>query len=776
MKQLILSTLSITVLSFNIAMAQPEAAFEMDSDTICLEETVVFTDLSTCNGCNIVGWVYDLGDGQQSNVQNPSNQYWAPGMYTIQLIVEDDNGVTDTAWQNLVVRTCEIEIGSYGDPCCPFLYGPSGFAVYSWSNGATTQVIQACAGGIYELLVIDAWGYELSDTIDVGIGAPDIVIDTVIGINCLQNNVGSISTTVQGGAPPYSYWLNEVPISASGLDSITYAGWNVVVILDQNGCGDTLFVEVGSTSNLYISTNSIQANCSDNGSASVIAQGQNPPYTYLWNDPNAQTSSTATSLGEGHYQVIVEDVIGCQALGSAYVGYNCYNFVIGRVYYDEDQNCVFDGNDYGIPNQMVWSNTSNGSFYSVTDSDGYYELHTPELDNEVSVVNSSITVMCPPTQVHNVQFNSLGDTATSIDFGLYTDSTYFDLDIHPGWTSATPGFDKNYWILFGHEGFQPRDVTVRFVYDPALTYLYNTQGGIHDAPNHTIEWFYPNYLPQGWDWADRPRAYFNVPASMEITDSLCSYFEILPISGDMDPSNNTLDICEPVTGSRDPNAKSVIPAGQGPEGFILPEDTTLFYTIHFQNNGNDTAFTVVVIDTLSQYLNVASIVPGAASHPYTFDLSGQGVLTFRFDEILLPDSTTNEPESHGYFNFTINLKPNLPLGTVIENTVGIYFDFNEPIITNTTVNTIHDPMSVTEFTDDLPLELYPNPTDNIVTVVSPIPLSQAWLTDIAGKRIMPLQPNGTQWQANLSALPAGIYLIEAFTQEGTRAVKKVVRE
>ncbi len=76
----------------------------------------------------------------------------------------------------------------------------------------------------------------------------------------------------------------------------------------------------------------------------------------------------------------------------------------------------------------------------------------------------------------------------------------------------------------------------------------------------------------------------------------------------------------------------------------------------------------------------------------------------------------------------------------------------------------------------LEFEIYPNPTTSIITVQTDIPLSQAWLTDLAGRRLMPLQPNSNQWQADLSQLPSGMYLIDVLTQEGRRGVRKVVRE
>ena len=74
------------------------------------------------------------------------------------------------------------------------------------------------------------------------------------------------------------------------------------------------------------------------------------------------------------------------------------------------------------------------------------------------------------------------------------------------------------------------------------------------------------------------------------------------------------------------------------------------------------------------------------------------------------------------------------------------------------------------------ISLYPNPTTSTITLQTETPLNQAWLTDLTGRRLMPLLPNVTQWKADLSALPHGMYLVEVFTEEGKRGVRKVVRE
>jgi len=147
--------------------------------------------------------------------------------------------------------------------------------------------------------------------------------------------------------------------------------------------------------------------------------------------------------------------------------------------------------------------------------------------------------------------------------------------------------------------------------------------------------------------------------------------------------------CQENIGSFDPNDKTGYPKGLAPNNFI-DTSTTLNYKIRFQNTGTDTAFTVVIRDTLSQFLNPASIKMGAGSHLYTWEISGSNTLQIIFENIMLPDSNINEVASHGFVKFKIDQQPNIPPGTSIENSAAIFFDFNEPIITNTTHHMIEE--------------------------------------------------------------------------------------
>ena len=125
------------------------------------------------------------------------------------------------------------------------------------------------------------------------------------------------------------------------------------------------------------------------------------------------------------------------------------------------------------------------------------------------------------------------------------------------------------------------------------------------------------------------------------------------------------------------NEKLASPKGIGILNYIQPA-TDIEYQIHFQNTGEDTISTVVIQDTLSHWLDLTSIRPGAGSHPYELEMSNTGVLQFTFKQIELPDSTSNEVASHGFIKFRISQLPDVPVDSQIINRSCVTFDFDQP--------------------------------------------------------------------------------------------------
>lgn len=230
--------------------------------------------------------------------------------------------------------------------------------------------------------------------------------------------------------------------------------------------------------------------------------------------------------------------------------------------------------------------------------------------------------------------------------------------------------------------------------------------------------------------------------------------------------------CSTNIGAFDPNDKQGIPLGYGPQHFIRP-GTEIEYMIRFQNTGTDTAFNIVILDTLSASLDPRTIQVGSSSHSYRWDIFGAGVLRFKFENIQLPDSNVNEAASHGFVKFSIKPKADTPLGTAVRNTGAIYFDFNAPVITNTTDHIIAENFVVTAswqpVSPVLQLEVAPNPFDvetrfEIKGLTNPAPL-ELRVYDLQGRVMRTINVSGPVFTLKKQDLKAGTYLFR-IEQEG----------
>ena len=223
--------------------------------------------------------------------------------------------------------------------------------------------------------------------------------------------------------------------------------------------------------------------------------------------------------------------------------------------------------------------------------------------------------------------------------------------------------------------------------------------------------------------------------------------------------------CDRIIASLDPNDKRAFPQGYDPQ-HIIEQNTPIEYIIRFQNTGTDTAFRVVVIDTLSPFLDLTTVRPGSSSHPFTYMPSANSALVFTFDPIALPDSTTNEPESHGFIQFWVNQYPNVQKGSVIENIAHIYFDVNAPVSTNKTIHRIDDIIGF----EEIPIL----EQRNSLLIASPNPMHEhtkiTWegeqlhrpaiqIRDALGILMYEVPMIGKELELNQLVLPSGLYTL-----------------
>lgn len=252
----------------------------------------------------------------------------------------------------------------------------------------------------------------------------------------------------------------------------------------------------------------------------------------------------------------------------------------------------------------------------------------------------------------------------------------------------------------------------------------------------------------------------------------------------MDDENVDIEIdCMEIRDSYDPNYKSVSPQGITENNYILP-NTMLDYVIHFQNTGSDTAYTVVIIDTLSEHLNISTIEWGISSHPYTVDVSGQNkpILSFTFTNINLPDSTIDEANSNGFVKFKISPYDTLVNGTEIENIADIYFDFNLPIRTNPAHVNIFDTLLMTSYNEvsiknglDF-FKVMPNPFDEYFLIVFKNHSTyEIKVSDILGNTILTSTYTGLRKTISTSELKNGVYILQVKSDDGIQ-IEKLIKK
>ncbi len=566
------------------------------------------------------------------------------------------------------------------------LYVVNGTAPYTflWSNGETTSAIDSLPWGNYTVTVSDqnlCQGFSNIAVYDSNLISVSSVVQS---ISCGTH--GNISVNASGGVLPYTYLWNTGD-TTSFLQNVSMGNYTIT-ISDAGTC--TLVTPINAQFYFYTFINETQPNCSSNGELSSVPFGGVPPFTYLWS--NGGTDSTITNLSAGTYFVTVTDSAGCETIGYSILPSSCVNVIEGNIFHDLNGNCIQDSGEVAVPNITVTASGSGGNFYGYSDFSGNYHIEVP-FSGSYFLSGYSYGIVCGSLSVCNsptIVFPSVGDSSLNNTISYQTGSMNYDLLMHPGWHTANPGFDKEYWILYYNDApvaFSDT-ATVVFHYDSNLIYFDSIAPfPIHDAVAHTLTWQFTNVPNPVWSWNDRLHAFFHVPASLPVTYQLQSYFDIYPLTGDCNNSNNHLQYSESVLGSLDPNEKEVSPAG-----FIFSSDSILTYTIHFQNTGTDTTHFVIVKDTLSSYLNPATVENIASSDPYSsFNISGTGVLTWIFNPLFLPDSSSNSSASKGFVSFSVKLnQPLIEVASQIENKASIYFDYNPAVITNTVTNTVID--------------------------------------------------------------------------------------
>jgi uncharacterized repeat protein (TIGR01451 family) len=453
------------------------------------------------------------------------------------------------------------------------------------------------------------------------------------------------------------------------------------------------------------------------------------------------------------------------------------NLISGKVYQDLNGNCVPDANELGIANRPVFLN--GGDFYTYSDTNGNYSLNVPTGNFALEhFVPQYYNVSCPSTGVYNVVIQNQADTSANNNFSdtlLYYCS---DLKVDIGTTNMSSCMTEWVGINYCNNGtVADTAVVINFTLNDSIQ-IVSSNTTILDLGNNNYSVEVGQLNP-----GQCGNISFLVSVGCDTVGTL--YCMQASITGatvyDCDTLNNTSEDCHSLIGSFDPNDLQVASQQFNQEGFVIADDIDdndeLTYLIRFQNTGTDTAFQVKIKDMIPSQLNPATIVPGAASHNYNWVVLN-GELIFDFLNINLPDSFTNEPNSHGFVKFRIKQNAgNLP-GTVIANQAGIYFDANPAVITNQTFNTIPLPTSLPQQSVQ-DVIFMPNPVKDQLQLVLPfenIGNTTIEFIDVLGKNVQAQSIENKVSQINCTGLSRGIYMVRLIRTGQLYTQFKMVKE
>jgi hypothetical protein len=410
-----------------------------------------------------------------------------------------------------------------------------------------------------------------------------------------------------------------------------------------------------------------------------------------------EAESTCLEEGDEPYilRMTVYDFGGCEKMDSivVYVTGECIETPEYKLIYD----FFVDVNEDGIKDSLDLP-FADGSFILDPGNTIYYNTDTdPDTlmlsEGEYTLTYNSAGL--PDWEIttdstFTITIDSLNNCIT-VEFGLKLKDSVRDAKLYNYWNRRC-NTDQFYYLIIKNQGDRVENGILWAELDEEVLYEDFANEATVDtfiAPNK-VGWFFEGLLPKE-KLTKSVTIHIPGPPDFPVGGILNH-----KIYAELNNSDGSSEIWEQrnVSGSVqcgfDPNDKAVEPSHE--EGYTNIEQDDLVFKIRFQNTGNDVAEDIVIRDTLSEYVNLSTIEYLGGSHDEFLSLSRESdnVLLFEFNNINLPDSTSNLELSKGFLIYKVELQEDLPEGTIIENTANIFFDYNPPITTNTTQSILYE--------------------------------------------------------------------------------------
>ncbi len=349
--------------------------------------------------------------------------------------------------------------------------------------------------------------------------------------------------------------------------------------------------------------------------------------------------------------------------------------VTGVAYVDDNENGVYEDGETLLRNALI--SLFPGNFSVLTNAEGRYIINTPKGGatltakmNEGHWINDELTIE---------DLTIFETCVEGIDFGFVPNLFYQEANISVANTVTRCDWETRFYFTVENTGTIDIDANFEFDFDAKASYFATNLIGLQVNGNTAtgeLGIIKPFEVKEYWIKLKMPSG----SAVLPMLDFKTTLYNKEGMELD------DYEQSEQLRCSYDPNDKREYPNREGEENLTLM-DEDIEYTIRFQNNGNDTAFLVKIIDPLDPNIDKRSIRVISSSHAVETCIENENLI-FIFENINLVDSMTNYEGSQGYVSFRCSTLEDRHENTIVHNTADIIFDTNEPIVTNTTINTL----------------------------------------------------------------------------------------
>ncbi len=434
------------------------------------------------------------------------------------------------------------------------------------------------------------------------------------------------------------------------------------------------------------------------------------------------------------------------------------HFVLGYVFYDENENCLYDSSEIKLENWEL--QLSGDTLLNVTtDIKGKYLFNLADGDYNLSITipNDASWKSCVNNFHLTLESNQFD--STFVLFPVKTLPNCPKMEIEATATAIRRCENNSYTISYqniGQDSSTNNKILIEF--DSILVF---TKASIPPSvKDENIIEFKIKDLDVNEN--GNLELEFYLPCEAKVGQRYCLISKIVNV--DCEDSEIVSDtLCLTSIDQRISLAKTAFIQEDQITEFVEP-NKMITYRIEFQNTGFDTINNIKILDTISSFLDIQTLDIVNSSHSNEWKIIDDTLLEVSFENILLPDSTTSNSESIGFVDFDIMQKKDLPINTVIENQGWIEFSSHYPKNkTNLLVLMVKKPDGTEDICDTFNINVFPQPFSTKAKInITDYNLSEPVLFEVynsLGKKIHSEIVKSAEFDFYRNHLPSGIYYL-----------------